>query len=549
MHLSPLLQASPRPVRGRLLRDLVALILVTVGLLVGVNVLLIDDLKRDLAGARIDNATALVRDEVGNLLTPVEQQLLILRDGLRGARLQPAADDLEALNRLLMPTLSHMPQIAGAIIADTDGAEFFLRQDGDGWLTRLRPTGDGGMLTFQRWSDTDHRLEADRRPVDHDPRRRPWFKSAVDALDRPDADAPVWSRPYIFHSLKTPGITVATAWRDQGLIRVAALDVTLDSIIAAIDRLPLGAEGRGFLVDADGGVYAHGDANPTAPAAEPGAPDTTHAAFYSAQSELGGPLPFEAVAAWRAADRPAGTLIAFESGGRDWWGSFLPLISQAQDGWVGVAVPVSETLGILQDRWHIVAVTALAIIALGIGLALLVVRRYSRQLRDLPKRGIDRRDPERDLYDLIGRGEGTHLELKSTMRTNLHTGKPGKEIELAWLKGVAALLNTEGGILLLGIADDGEVLGLAADAFANDDKCMLHFKNLINQHIGAENARLLRFNLLSLDDKQIGVIECERADAPIFLRHPKGESFLIRNGPSNIELPISKALAYIRGHF
>jgi len=182
-------------------------------------------------------------------------------------------------------------------------------------------------------------------------------------------------------------------------------------------------------------------------------------------------------------------------------------------------------------------------------LALRLVRNYSRQLRDLPKLAISRAEPETDLYDLIGRGEGTHLEFKSTMRTNLHTGKPGKEIELSWLKGVAAFLNTEGGILLMGVADNGEVLGLEADAFANDDKCRLHFKNLINQHLGPEYARFLRFELFQLGERQIAAVECEQADAPTFLRHKQGESFLIRNGPSNIELPISRALGYIRGRF
>jgi predicted HTH transcriptional regulator len=135
------------------------------------------------------------------------------------------------------------------------------------------------------------------------------------------------------------------------------------------------------------------------------------------------------------------------------------------------------------------------------------------------------------------------------MRTNLHTGKPGKEIELAWLKGVAAFLNTEGGILLMGVADDGEVLGLEADAFANDDKCRLHFKNLVNQHLGPEYARFLRFELFQLADRQIAAVECEQADVPAFLRHNQGETFLIRSGPSSIELPISRALVYIRGRF
>lgn len=212
-------------------------------------------------------------------------------------------------------------------------------------------------------------------------------------------------------------------------------------------------------------------------------------------------------------------------------------------------MPASGSISVLQNSWHMLVATGLAIVALGVGLALLLVRKYGRQLRDLPKLAIDRTQPQTDLYDLIGRGEGTHLEFKSTMRTNLHTGKPDKEIELAWLKGVAAFLNSEGGILLIGVADDGEVLGLAADGFANDDKFRLHFKNLINQHLGPEYTRLLRFDLFQLADRQIAAVECERADTPVFLRYKQRETFLIRSGPSNIELPISRALSYINARF
>jgi len=227
----------------------------------------------------------------------------------------------------------------------------------------------------------------------------------------------------------------------------------------------------------------------------------------------------------------------------------LPISSGPDSAWIGVALPVSETFGILQSRWQIVAVTALTIIAMAVGLVLLLVRKYSRRLRDLPKLSIDRTSYAQDILDLIRTGEDMHLELKSTMRTNLHTGKPGKEIELAWLKGAAAFLNTEGGILLLGVADDGALVGLEADNFENDDKCRLHFKNLLNQHLGAENARLVRFDLYELEGKRIGAVECERSDAPVYLRSKNEEAFLIRSGPSNIELSVSRAVKYIRGRF
>ena len=196
------------------------------------------------------------------------------------------------------------------------------------------------------------------------------------------------------------------------------------------------------------------------------------------------------------------------------------------------------------------ASTALGILLASLALTMLVVRKYNRQLREMPKLTIDRRHAEGDIAELISCGEGTHLEFKSTMRMNLHSKVVGREIELAWLKAVAAFLNTEGGILLLGVSDDGTPLGLAADKFENEDKCRLHFKNLLSQFLGAEYARFVRFDLYDLNDLRIGVVECERADTPVFLKDDKQrELFIIRNGPSNIELSISRALKYIRSRF
>jgi hypothetical protein len=325
-------------------------------------------------------------------------------------------------------------------------------------------------------------------------------------------------------------------------MRVVAFDVVLSRIVDTIMHMSLGDGGKGFLLSADGGIYVRGDDKGSGQFA-------ARSRFFSARERLGGPLFVDAVHAWKQAGAPDGDTIRFSSGGEDWWGGFRPLSDRARSTWVGVVIPVSPTTGILQNRWHILALNALIILSLGVGLAAILMRKYSRQLRDLPKLTIDHKDPQRDLFDLIGNGEDTHLELKSTMRANLHTGKPGKEIELAWLKGVAAFMNTEGGILLLGIKDDGTVLGLEADGFENDDKCRLHFKNLVNQHLGPEYARHLHFDLYRLDSKQVAAVECERSDTPVFLRNKNAESFIVRSGPSNIELSLSRALKYIRGRF
>lgn len=538
-----LLRASPTPVRRRLFRDLLLLIALTLGALIGINLLLIDDIKHDLAAARIDTVKALVRDEIRALLTPVQQQLLIIHDRLRNARVHPpqSEQDAQHLNVQLIPTLRHIPQIAGIAFADDQGREYFLRRQRDGWLTRLRGAGESAAFRLTHWTRPDQPGQTQEQRLDYDPRTRPWFQAALKQLDQePSAeDSFVWSPPYRFASLNEPGVTVANGWQAGESHLVLALDVTLARILDTIAQLPLD-QGQGFLFDARGGLYSTTSVE---------ADSDHHQDFYSAAERHGGPLRFNAIAAWQQAGRPSASLVRFTSEGRDWWGGFLPLTQEREGAWIGVAIPVAATLGLWQSRWYLLAVTALAILALGAGLAALLVRKYRHQLRELPKRGIDARDPFADLQALIRRGEGTHVEFKSTMRMNLHTGKAGKEIELAWLKGVAAFLNTEGGLLVIGVADDGEILGLDADAFANDDKCRLHFKNLINSHLGAEHARFVNFELYRIEEHTLAVVECEPADIPIFLLNKGTEAFLIRNGPSNIELPISKALIYIAGRF
>jgi len=46
----------------------------------------------------------------------------------------------------------------------------------------------------------------------------------------------------------------------------------------------------------------------------------------------------------------------------------------------------------------------------------------------------------------------------------------------------------------------------------------LHFKNLVAKHIGAELSKYIRFVILSMDGKTVGVVRCGRASEPVFLK-------------------------------
>ena len=106
-------------------------------------------------------------------------------------------------------------------------------------------------------------------------------------------------------------------------------------------------------------------------------------------------------------------------------------------------------------------------------------------------------------------------------------------------------MNTDGGILLIGVSDTGDILGIDPDDFENDDKSYLHFKNLVNQHIGLEVSRLLMFEIVNIQDKKIVLIEVEPAKKPVFLTIKNEECFYIRSGPASMKLSTSKVLQYL----
>ena len=91
--------------------------------------------------------------------------------------------------------------------------------------------------------------------------------------------------------------------------------------------------------------------------------------------------------------------------------------------------------------------------------------------RDIEELAEDDEDTEAvDLIEMIRDGESDVVEFKSTLRTNLYTDKPDKNIEYASLKTLAGFLNTNGGRLVIGISDDGKPVGIEAVSFGTQTK-------------------------------------------------------------------------------
>jgi len=151
--------------------------------------------------------------------------------------------------------------------------------------------------------------------------------------------------------------------------------------------------------------------------------------------------------------------------------------------------------------------------------------------------------------ELVAQGENEKLEFKSTLRMNLHTGSNDKRIEHACLKTLAAFLNSKGGTLIIGLGDDGEVVGVDSDGFPNEDKMGLHLVNLINSRLGAEHAGCISLRFEAIQKKSVMVVECEASPVPVYLQDGDDEQFFVRTGPATTQLKLREARAYIKKRF
>ncbi|HSK72676.1 MAG TPA: RNA-binding domain-containing protein, partial [Pyrinomonadaceae bacterium] len=166
---------------------------------------------------------------------------------------------------------------------------------------------------------------------------------------------------------------------------------------------------------------------------------------------------------------------------------------------------------------------------------------------------------QKDLVETIRSGEHSSLEFKSTLRWNIRENKLDKKMEEIILKSISAFNNAEGGKLLIGVNDIGEILGLDDDyktlKESSKDNFELHLRNLINTAFGKEFAAVqLSIKFPVIDGKEICEIDIKRGKDPLYCEITdknggKSKKFYIRSGNSSQELDIQETASYIKNRF
>lgn len=163
------------------------------------------------------------------------------------------------------------------------------------------------------------------------------------------------------------------------------------------------------------------------------------------------------------------------------------------------------------------------------------------------------------LEEMIAEGEDDELEFKSSLRWDFKEQTANKKLEDVVLKTIAAFANGQGGTLLIGVADDGKILGLEGDYHAlggaNRDKFELHLRNILNENFGAAFVTSrIAVSFPAVDSVEICQIDIEPARSPIVIKvkdknGQAQEKFYVRSGNSSQELPLGEMQAYLSERF
>jgi hypothetical protein len=161
--------------------------------------------------------------------------------------------------------------------------------------------------------------------------------------------------------------------------------------------------------------------------------------------------------------------------------------------------------------------------------------------------------------DIIEAGESQTTEFKSTARWNLHTGQPDPKLEHVIVKTVCGFLNAEGGSLLIGVDDDGNVLGIEQDlatlgSKSNRDGYELFLRQLLDNGLSTPTAGTVRIRFPVVEGKSICLVAVAAAGRPVFAKPAKGSGaegseFWVRTGNATKQLHGDDMVRYQEEHW
>jgi len=163
---------------------------------------------------------------------------------------------------------------------------------------------------------------------------------------------------------------------------------------------------------------------------------------------------------------------------------------------------------------------------------------------------IDRLTSElrHDLNALVAAGENEQVEFKSSLRWDLQEQRVNRALEAVVLKSLAGFLNGAGGTLLIGVADDGRLLGLDNDYQTlkrqNRDGFDQALMGAVASQLGGDLVPLVQLVFHTLKGCEVCRAIVSPSPRPVFLSQGGTPKFYLRAGAATRELNVKEAIDF-----
>jgi len=177
------------------------------------------------------------------------------------------------------------------------------------------------------------------------------------------------------------------------------------------------------------------------------------------------------------------------------------------------------------------------------------------QLPEYVNRTFERaaRDTRPAIADLIAQGENDHVEFKSSIRWDFKKDAINKNLQETIAVAITGMLNGKGGILLIGVADNGTVLGIEKDLQTlrepNTDGFQRALTDIVKAYVGLEYMAYIRTRFELIDGKHVCVVSIGKSPKPVFLATGDVHRFWVRMGNSTRSLDVKATMSYIQANW
>lgn len=181
----------------------------------------------------------------------------------------------------------------------------------------------------------------------------------------------------------------------------------------------------------------------------------------------------------------------------------------------------------------------------------LIVQAINEFMEDLLK--ADTKIGAKNIADIIAEGENNKIEFKSSLRWDYKLSQVNKALEMVVMKTITGFLNTDGGMLLIGVADSKQILGIEDDCKtlhkADRDGYELHLNQLISSYIGKERCLNVGISFHDIDGRDVCMVQVEPSPKPAYLEEGQESRFYIRTGNQTQPLDTKESYDYMLEHW